>query len=114
MKKNLFIFSLVLGFSMSAQKAIYTDLDGDGVIEYVLKDNNGDVLESGFYYQQKKVKTWVSYYSNGSKQVVGRFKNGQRHGNWFMYDEKGLVIFEISYKNGKKVSASQHSYASNN
>jgi len=49
MKKNLFIFSLVLGFSMSAQKAIYTDLDGDGVIEYVLKDNNGDVLESGFY-----------------------------------------------------------------
>jgi antitoxin component YwqK of YwqJK toxin-antitoxin module len=114
MKKNLFIFSLVLGFSMSAQKAIYTDLDGDGVIEYVLEDNDGGVLETGFYYQQKKVKTWISYYADGNKRVVARFKNGLRHGKWFMYNEKGLVVYEITYKSGKRVSASQHSYASNN
>ena len=114
MKKNLFIFRLMLGFSMSAQKAIYTDQDGDGVIEYVLEDNDGGVLETGFYYQQKKVKTWISYYADGNKRVVARFKNGLRHGKWFMYNEKGLVVYEITYKSGKRVSASQHSYASNN
>jgi hypothetical protein len=52
-------------------------------------------------------------YNNGDI-YEGGFKNGLRHGKWLMYNEKGLVIFEISYKNGKKVSASQHSYASNN
>lgn len=114
MKKVLFIFSLVFGLSMSAQNATYTDQDGDGVIEYVLKDNSGKVLETGSYYNQKKVRTWTSYHPNGKKQTVARFKNGVRHGNWYMYDENGLLVFEITYKDGKKVSASQHSYASNN
>lgn len=114
MKKILLFWSLVLGFSMLAQKAHYTDNDGDGVIEYVLVSQNGQVLETGSYYNQKKVRTWTSYHPNGGKQTVAKFKNGLRHGNWFMYDEKGLLVFEITYNEGKKVSASQHSYASNN
>lgn len=114
MKKILLFCSLVLGFSMAAQKAHYTDNDGDGVIEYVLVNQNGQVLETGYYYNQKMTGTWTSFYPNGKKQTVAKFRNGVRHGNWFMYNENGLVIFQVVYKEGKKVSASQHSYASNN
>ena len=105
---------LFLGFNLFSQNAIYTDYDDNKIIEYTLQDEDGKVLETGSYFNQKKVRTWTSYHPNGGKQTVAKFKNGLRHGNWFMYDEKGLLVFEITYKEGKKVSASQHSYASNN
>ena len=114
MKKFLFLIGLIFTFTVKAQKAIYTDNDGDGVIEYVLRNDDGIVLETGFYYNKQKVKTWTSYYPDGKKQYVARFKNGVRHGLWAMYDQSGKVVFEVIYKDGKKVSASQHSYASSN
>jgi len=114
MKKILLILGFIIGVSANAQNATYTDNDGDGVIEYVLKNNEGIVLETGFYYNRKKVKTWTAYYPDGKKQIVARFKNGARHGLWSMYDQNGNVVFKIVYKDGKRVSASQHSYASSN
>ena len=114
MKNFLLILALIIGVSVNGQNATYTDNDGDGVIEYVLKNNEGVVLETGFYYNRQKVRTWTAYYSDGKKQTVARFKNGLRHGLWSMYDQNGKVVFEVVYKDGKKVSASQHSYASSN
>jgi antitoxin component YwqK of YwqJK toxin-antitoxin module len=35
-----------------------------------------------------------------------------KHGKWFMYDQSGRLITEVTYKDGKKTSASQHAYAS--
>lgn len=114
MKKVLLILFFMFGYASYAQQAIYTDNDGDGIIEYVLKDKNGKVLETGYYYNKKMVGTWTSYFPNGKKQTVAKFKNGVRHGNWSMYDETGKLLFNVMFKEGKKVSASQHSYATNN
>lgn len=114
MKKIFLLFSLVFAFSMSAQKAYYTDDDGNGVIEYVLLDNEGNKLETGFYCNKKMTGTWISYHPGGKKNVVAKFKNGVRHGNWIIYNQQGQIVYQILYKSGKKVSASQHNYATNN
>jgi antitoxin component YwqK of YwqJK toxin-antitoxin module len=112
MKKIFTLFAVLLTFPILAQNAIYTDQDGDGVIEYELfKD--GLVIEKGFYYNGKMTGTWTSFTPDGKKQMVAKFKNGVKHGYWYVYDNKGRVVTEILYKDDKKVSATQHKYASN-
>lgn len=49
MKKILLIITLFISFNSFAQQAIYTDNDGDGVIEYTLKNEMGNVMETGYY-----------------------------------------------------------------
>lgn len=112
MKNILVILFSILSFGVFAQKAIYTDYDGDGIVEYNLYSDDGSILETGFYYNSKRTGTWTSYYPNGKKQIVAKFKGGVKHGKWFMYDQSGRLITEVTYKDGKKISASQHAYAS--
>ena len=49
MKTILIITLLFLNSNLFAQKAIYTDNDGDGVIEYTLMDDLKKVLDSRFF-----------------------------------------------------------------
>ena len=112
--KNLIVLLLVfMSLPVMAQQALYTDNDGDGVIEYTLLNNNGKVEETGFYLNGKMTGTWTSYYPNGKKKMVAKFKNGVKHGTWLVYDTQNRVVTEVVYNNDKKVSASQHNYASN-
>lgn len=112
--KNLIVLLLVfMSLPTFAQQAIYTDNDGDGIIEYTLYNKNGKVEETGFYVNGKMTGTWTSYYPNGKKKMVAKFRNGVKHGTWLVYDSKNRVVTEVVYNNNKKVSASQHNYASN-
>jgi len=113
MKKILLSFLFVSTTVLFGQRAIYTDNDGDGVIEYTLYDNFGKVSETGYYYNKKMVGTWTSFYPNGKRKVVAKFRNGLKHGTWLVYDDKGRVLNQIVYKEDKKISASQHRYAAN-
>ena len=113
MKTILITTLLFLTSNLFAQKAIYTDNDGDGIIEYTSVSKDGRIQERGFYLNGKMTGSWISYSSNGKKSVVAKFKNGEKHGTWFFYDEKGRITLEVVYKDNRKVSASQHRYASN-
>jgi antitoxin component YwqK of YwqJK toxin-antitoxin module len=110
MKKIILFLLVVLGFSTYGQQSIYTDNDGDGVIEYTLQDKSGNVLETGYYYNGKMYGTWTSFFPNGKKQMVAKFKDGKRNGTWFIYDLQGRITFQIVYKDGLKVSASENRY----
>ena len=44
--------------------------------------------------------TW--FHSNGVVRETGYFSNGEKHGVWFSYDEKGNKIMEANYTNGVK------------
>lgn len=111
-----YLFSLlflILSISGFSQQSIYTDNDGDGIIEYKLIDKKGNSVETGFYYNGKMVGTWTSYFPNGKKQYIARFKNGAKHGKWLTFDTSGRVLYEIYYNEGLRVSATQHQYSSN-
>ena len=52
--KNLIILVLVLmSLPTFAQQSIYTDNDGDSIIEYTLLNKEGKVEETGFYVNGK-------------------------------------------------------------
>jgi antitoxin component YwqK of YwqJK toxin-antitoxin module len=112
--KNILFFILVLfSTNIFAQRAIYTDNDGDGILEYTLQNTNGKVIETGYYYNGKMHGTWTSFYPSGKKQAVVKFKNGMKHGKWFFYDQQGRTITTVTYENDKKIMASQSQYSSN-
>ena len=113
MKKIILIFGLILSSSIFAQQAVYTDNDGDGIVEYNLINKDGRTIESGYYYEGKMVGTWTSFYPNGKKQFIARFKNGLKHGKWISYDSQGRELFVITYQDGLRTSATQNRYNNN-
>lgn len=111
MRNFLLIISLVLGFGMSAQQAVYTDLDGDGVIEYTLKSTDGKVIETGYYLDSKMHGTWTSFYQSGKKQAVVKFRYGKKHGKWVFFDQEGRTTLVVTYENDRKIMATQNQYS---
>ena len=108
MKNILFIFGILLSIQAFSQQSIYTDENGDGIIEYTQVSKDGKLVERGYYYEGKMVGTWTSYYPSGKKQVIAKFKSGVKHGTWYIYDTEGRVVVQVEYKDGFKVSATQH------
>lgn len=43
----------------------------------------------------------VTYHDNGKTKEKGSYRNGEKHGKWKTYDEKGDKIKETRYKNGQ-------------
>ncbi|MFZ5552299.1 MAG: toxin-antitoxin system YwqK family antitoxin [Bacteroidota bacterium] len=80
MRSLTLIAAFILSFAVSAQST------GTPVIE----KSESDVVKA----------TW--YHDNGTVKEVGYFKNGQKHGQWLSYDEKGNRISEANYKEGQK------------
>ena len=40
---------------------------------------------------------WIWNYSDGKKSEEGNYRNGERIGIWFQYDNNGEIIFEKNY-----------------
>lgn len=112
MRQFLLITSLVLGFGLAAQQATYTDLDGDGVVEYTLKSQDGKVIETGYYLNSKMHGTWTSFYPSGKKQAVVKFRDGKKHGKWIFFDQEGRTTLVVTYENDRKIMATQSQYSS--
>lgn len=45
---------------------------------------------------------WISYYPNEKISSIGKFKNNLLDSTWLFFNEKGELIQEINYLNGKK------------
>lgn len=43
----------------------------------------------------------VTYHENGKTKEKGSYRNGEKHGRWKTYNEKGHKIKEARYKMGK-------------
>ena len=110
MKRTLLIMFMLISNYLFSQTTLYTDNDGDGVIEYTLLRPNGSVEEEGFYLNGKMVKTWISYFEDGKVSIKANFKNGLRHGSWLIYDENGNIKYEILYSEGIRKKVIEHHY----
>lgn len=113
MRRLVFICIMLLSTSLFSQTAIYTDEDGDGIVEYVLKSDEGKVIETGYYLNWKMHGTWTSYYDSGEKHTIARFRNGERHGKWVFFDRQGRLTFSVTYDKNKKIMATQNRYVLN-
>jgi antitoxin component YwqK of YwqJK toxin-antitoxin module len=86
---------------------------------------NGQILMTGAYRNEKRHGRWLSYYQNGTIWSEGHFLNGLkdgksvtwfengkiryegffrqdiRTGTWRFYDETGKILQEVDYTQGK-------------
>jgi len=103
--KNLLLIMCML-FSINAlsqeQKTYVKDFDNN--ITYTKTSETGLILETGTYNENgKHCGVWKKYDQNGKLIVVGRFKNGIKHGVWKHYHDNEYA--EVTYSNGIKSRA---------
>lgn len=98
MKKIVLLLAAVLlsvsTYAQEPQNNIYK-VSGD-LIQATLFHDNGTVAQTGFYTKAGKLTgEWISYNSFGEKTAVAQYKDGNRVGTWFFYqnDELREVVY---------------------
>ena len=43
----------------------------------------------------------ITYFQNGKLELDGNYKNNLRQGNWKYYNEKGELLYNLKYNEGK-------------
>jgi antitoxin component YwqK of YwqJK toxin-antitoxin module len=114
MKRYLMLLILTLSsFALYGQNKSYVG-DPDGNVEYTSKTDDGRLIEKGNYWIGKKSGIWYSYHTNGEVQSIALFKNDKRDGKWKFFNEDGLLIAEVVYKDDRRISAVLHKRFDNN
>ena len=71
---------------------------GEWVHTYLTTD---EVAYEGEYIEGLEDGKHTWYYENGKKKLEGKYEMGMRQGDWRRFDENGLLILTISYKNNR-------------
>ena len=76
--------------------------------EVTLKDSSGNILEIGYLNENnEKDSVWTIYNNKGIVVSEMEYKNGKKVGTWRMYDDNGRIIFKVQYVDGKKRKGKQ-------
>jgi antitoxin component YwqK of YwqJK toxin-antitoxin module len=63
---------------------------------------NGNIKETGSYLNGERHGLWQRFDEKGNKLGEGNYMNGIKHGKWVIWDEKQIKRFEFNYINGVK------------
>ena len=72
------------------------------LIEAVYYHDNGEVLQRGFYKNEKPHGEWIAFDQDGNKIALGRYSEGVKTGKWFFWN--GEILSEVDYSNNKIAS----------
>lgn len=99
MKKIILLFVVFFSMNLVAQKSnkhLYS-LKGD-LIQATIYHDNGSIAQTGFYTKENKLQgEWVSYDTNGNKNAVAQYNNGEKVGTWFFFQgntQKEVVFID--------------------
>lgn len=67
--------------------------------EFMLYNQDKDLLEKGVFKKGLKVNTWIRWYENGNIKKTERWHKGKRSGELLAYSEKGTLTGKYNYKN---------------
>jgi len=63
---------------------------------------NGKVSQEGYFLNGKLDGQWTSYDENGNKKSIAEYKDGEKTGKWFFWNDKNLS--EVDYSNSRIAS----------
>ena len=63
---------------------------------------NGELFIEGRYKNGEKDGEWKTYYDNGQLDIIGRYNDGKMTGKFEFYYKDGVLSRETNYKNGKE------------
>jgi len=79
---------------------------GKGDKRILLKETflyqNGTIEITGGYRDGERDGYWISFYENGNKWSEGFFRNGKNEGERLTYFENGRLRYEAWYKNDER------------
>lgn len=108
----LIVASLLNGYSQELKKVTDKDKNTSITEEYfVLKkekdikhgmyqkiSENGQILEKGFYKNNKRDSLWIYFSLNGFDTIAyGMFSDDVKVGPWIINDNKGLLMYVYNY-----------------
>jgi antitoxin component YwqK of YwqJK toxin-antitoxin module len=76
--------------------------------EVTVKDSSGNILEIGYLNENDEMDSvWVAYNDKGVVISEMEYKDGKKVGTWRMYNDNGRIIFKVQYVNDKKRKGKQ-------
>ncbi|WP_299884908.1 nicotinic acid mononucleotide adenyltransferase [uncultured Lacinutrix sp.] len=108
MKKSiLFSIAFLIAVVTFAQEKRNLKVNKDtNLIEVVYYHDNGVVSQTGAYTTDGKLQgEWLSYDTEGKKQVSANYDNGKKVGKWFFW--KDTTLKEVDYNNNVIASVSE-------
>ena len=108
MKKSILVsFAFLIAVVTFAQEKRDLKLNKDtNLIEVVYYHDNGVVSQTGAYTTDGKLQgEWLSYSTDGKKQVSANYDNGQKVGKWFFWNKTTLK--EVDYNNNVIVNVNE-------
>ena len=94
-KKVLFLFVLFIGMATYAQQERKLKHNKDtNLIEVTYYHDNGVVSQTGFYTLDGKLQgEWLSYNTEGKKNILANYDNGKKVGKWFYWTDKTCLLY---------------------
>jgi antitoxin component YwqK of YwqJK toxin-antitoxin module len=76
--------------------------------EVMVKDSSGNIMEIGYLNENnEKDSVWIAYNNKGVVVSSMEYKDGKKHGTWRMYGDNGQITFKVEYIDGKKRKGKQ-------
>jgi len=76
--------------------------------EVMVKDSSGNIMEIGYLNENnEKDSVWIAYNNKGVVVSTMEYKDGKKHGTWRMYGDNGQITFKVEYIDGKKRKGKQ-------
>ena len=65
--------------------------------------NTNKIKFQGEYLNDIEIGRHIYYYSNGNKRKEGKYKDGEKEGDWKHYNKKGELVVIYFYERGKEI-----------
>ena len=75
-------------------------MDKKMVLQKVVR--KGDLITKGRFFKNDSINEWIFNYTNGSKMIEGKYKDGVKNGEWLEYHHNGTLLIKKKYLNGKR------------
>jgi antitoxin component YwqK of YwqJK toxin-antitoxin module len=99
MRKFMLIAALmVTGLSVGQSKSPQLE-EVNGMVKATYFYENGSIEQEGLFKDGKLEGKWVSYDVDGKKKAIAEYKNGEKIGKWFYWNN--ALLMEVDYADNR-------------
>jgi antitoxin component YwqK of YwqJK toxin-antitoxin module len=73
----------------------------DGITELFFED--GKINEQRSYLEGQKHGDWYIYNEQGVKISEANYRHNKKNGIWHVWNDNGILLYEMYYSNGEKI-----------
>jgi len=102
----IMMFCVGVVFAQEQNGKVKLEKKGD-LVQATYFDTNGVIDQQGFFKNDKRHGSWISFNEKGERIVEGYYNEGMKSGKWIFRTEETLK--EVDYLNNKIISVNEWS-----